>query len=370
MWSQQEIPQRIPFMMHHLYTITSSKQWWRFHGGHNSNGACTYCLETNSSCWFHMFLEWITVTSEWQWNTVDLWLLYFKAAVRLDGRSNGRWHPAQWVCKCHLWRGRRESCSGNWRIGCNNRVLANSSRSWYCNWSRRIKFQGRSILLVEGSVPSCMRTEKTPTGGWLSVYKKNQVYTKLCHLPPFPCKVCGSGNHWDRECPNWDAYNTEKHQVNHTGTSELEEYLLNKAYQLAYSILMNEKLSQINDQDFHKVFPASAFKLAKQECKTEKRIKEQSMKPTQSHPHVSVEEVENEKWKIPQHGYATRAAILEEIEHLSNKKSRFNPPISMPIRIICISLVQLKKAGMSSIGISVLSVKGKVGSLHNDHIDW
>ncbi|KAJ7206984.1 hypothetical protein C8J57DRAFT_1258287 [Mycena rebaudengoi] len=49
------------------------------------------------------------------------------------------------------------------------------------------------------------RPRPPPPGGY--PYAKNDhVTTKMGKAPPSPCKVCGSKNHWDRECPNWGVY--------------------------------------------------------------------------------------------------------------------------------------------------------------------
>ena len=45
------------------------------------------------------------------------------------------------------------------------------------------------------------RQRPPPLGGY--PFKQNDhVSTKLGRLSPSPCKVCGSTNHWDKECPN------------------------------------------------------------------------------------------------------------------------------------------------------------------------
>jgi len=48
-----------------------------------------------------------------------------------------------------------------------------------------------------------------PKGGY--PYSKNDhVTTKMGCLPPSPCKVCGSNNHWDKECPDWSFYEAKQ----------------------------------------------------------------------------------------------------------------------------------------------------------------
>jgi len=93
-----------------------------------------------------------------------------------------------------------------------------------------------------------------PKGGY--PYSKNDhVTTKMGCLPPSPCKVCRSNNHWDKECPNWDVYQGKQQKsAYHIEVCEedLEEY-----YSSVYSVLVAERLakerktSQVSDQDFN-----------------------------------------------------------------------------------------------------------------------
>jgi hypothetical protein len=49
------------------------------------------------------------------------------------------------------------------------------------------------------------RQQAPPVGGYLFL-KNDHVKTKMKKLPPLPCKVCGSNNHWDKECPDWSIF--------------------------------------------------------------------------------------------------------------------------------------------------------------------
>lgn len=61
-------------------------------------------------------------------------------------------------------------------------------------------------------------------------------------LPPSPCKCCGSANHWDKECPDWNTYlERARRSVNSAEAWQDDES--DKAYATAYSILLNERLS-------------------------------------------------------------------------------------------------------------------------------
>lgn len=44
-----------------------------------------------------------------------------------------------------------------------------------------------------------------PPGGYM-FSRNDHVTTKMGRLPPSPCHVCGSENHWDKECPDYDIF--------------------------------------------------------------------------------------------------------------------------------------------------------------------
>ena len=69
-------------------------------------------------------------------------------------------------------------------------------------------------------------------------------------MPPSPCKVCGSANHWDKECPDWNVYfERAKRSAN---VAELwSENESEKAYTTAYSVLLNEKLTETVVDESH-----------------------------------------------------------------------------------------------------------------------
>jgi hypothetical protein len=88
------------------------------------------------------------------------------------------------------------------------------------------------------------RKQRPPPKGGYPFPKNDQAVTKMGKPPPSPCKVCGSAKHWDRECPDWDAY-LEKQRRNVMAVSkdpvEEETDLL---YHSAYMVLMDRRLSE------------------------------------------------------------------------------------------------------------------------------
>jgi hypothetical protein len=82
-----------------------------------------------------------------------------------------------------------------------------------------------------------------PKGGY--PYAKNdQVMTKMGKAPPSPCKVCGSVNHWDRECPDWNVYIEKQKRGVLTVTSSSAGDEADLLYHSAYLVLLDGRISQ------------------------------------------------------------------------------------------------------------------------------
>lgn len=43
--------------------------------------------------------------------------------------------------------------------------------------------------------------------------RRDEVNTSMPRLPAWPCKACGSKNHWDKECPHWDVFQAKVKQA-------------------------------------------------------------------------------------------------------------------------------------------------------------
>ena len=92
------------------------------------------------------------------------------------------------------------------------------------------------------------RQRAPPPGGYM-FSRNDHVTTKMGKLPPSPCQACGSRNHWDKECPDWEVYRTRRASDRKNSHSiekaDEEEDML---YQSAYSILLSQRLvsSQID----------------------------------------------------------------------------------------------------------------------------
>jgi len=111
-----------------------------------------------------------------------------------------------------------------------------------------------------------------PKGGY--PYSKNDhITTKMGRLPPSPCKVCGSNNHWDKECPDWSIYKAKQqkaaYRIEMNEEEDLESY-----YSSIYSILVTERLMSENKQrtgslDFHEAVLREGMDSSSREHKSE-----------------------------------------------------------------------------------------------------
>ncbi|KAJ7676044.1 hypothetical protein DFH06DRAFT_1318182 [Mycena polygramma] len=89
--------------------------------------------------------------------------------------------------------------------------------------------------------------QRPPPKGGYKFAKNDHVTTKMGRAPPSPCKVCGSANHWDRECPDWDTYLERQRRgvlvVTRTPAADEAETI----YHSAYCVLRE---SRIEDASF------------------------------------------------------------------------------------------------------------------------
>ena len=281
------------------------------------------------------------------------------------------------------------------------------------------------------------RQRQPPPGGYM-FSRNDHVTTKMGKLPPSPCQACGSSNHWDKECPDWEVYRvkalTTKRTAHRTeGEPESEER--DKLYQSAYSILLSQRLadSQIDwDQvkpDFESaVHLSNTTALSVEEAKsgyktggtrqTDVEEVENDSQENEDHgdnspsatkhpsrtPHtkypVIVEEMEDEFWAEyrakPKSTNHVLSDMLEEDLHplkdtVQSERNVFNsetsqkttagenpdfprpsiplpppPRESKPVRML---KKRFYPAGESSVGVSVLSVRGWVGHMNNAETD-
>ena len=247
-------------------------------------------------------------------------------------------------------------------------------------------------------------------------------------LPPSPCKVCGSNNHWDKECPDWDVYQAKQeksaYRIELNEEEDLERY-----YSSVYSVLVAERLAKEHktSEDSEKDFDEAVLR-AQGEPFDSKERKSDITTSSWKKQVMFAEEVEDEYWKeyrakekseihllyqvgdeddLEQHKEAygsfksevpkTESVSPEEhvkgdstnptgneptaasSEHSPLGEARplevkdppiihIDPPPSKE-KSFCIPKVRSRPEGTSAIGVLVLSTRGYVGSLKNSETD-
>jgi hypothetical protein len=88
------------------------------------------------------------------------------------------------------------------------------------------------------------KRQRPPPKGGYPFSKNDHVTTKMGKAPPSPCKVCGSANHWDRECPDWDIYlERQRHGVMLVSADPLGEET-DLLYHSVYMVLMDGRMEE------------------------------------------------------------------------------------------------------------------------------
>ena len=174
--------------------------------------------------------------------------------------------------------------------------------------------------------------------------RNDHITTKMGKLPPSPCHACGSDNHWDKECPDWEVYRARlsaKQKDAHSVEKNTDEG--NKLYQSAYGILLSQRVaaSQIDfnrvqsdfDSAVHKE-EACAFIAGKIRCghKTGERRK------------VTVEEIEDESDIIARAKpkSATHILIHESESQEEERPQLSKHPTPLDVKESCASCNELK----------------------------
>lgn len=174
------------------------------------------------------------------------------------------------------------------------------------------------FLLKEAYQILKQRQRAPPKGGY-PFPKNDHIMTKLGHTPPSPCKVCGSKNHWDKECPDWNTFlETWKHSVNGAFSADLdtEEEM---RYMSAYSILLNsriaEHISNPDETSLPQGFEGAAREAFNAMMHMESRRKTDYEVPRKERSQrATVEEVEDEdEIRLRNRPIAPEGILLEEV---------------------------------------------------------
>lgn len=277
------------------------------------------------------------------------------------------------------------------------------------------------------------RQRAPPPGGYIFT-RNDHVTTKMGKLPPSPCKACGSDNHWDKECPDWEIYKARTAPSKKNGyMSEKDVDEGDKMYQTAFSILLSQRVaaSQIDFNQVKAGFEAAVLfneidipnvgvvenghktgevrkttieevededdLKAHEKLKSEKHLlhhvdedPQQDLPPRTKHParssknyarsesskHSSPIEDETllEKEEAERHTFASERTVDVELgqEGPSDQTTEHDftmPPPPKETKPIRMMKKRFYPTGESSVGVSVLSVKGRVGNQDNGITD-
>lgn len=269
------------------------------------------------------------------------------------------------------------------------------------NSSQHILHEAYQVLRQKQCLP--------PKGGY-PFSKNDHITTKMGKMPPSLCKCCGSPNHWDRECPDWNTY-LERAKRSANSVEVWSEDESERAYASAYSVLLNERLSDqvfnqpellesITQQGFKQAssFPwdsvekvsktsvAEAFNASRrtmiEEVEDEDVIAQQAKPKSPKHLLEKIEELrlsEDEDLERVEPNFRSPSPQSDEVE-LSSPQQEDTPnkeafssdtTTAPPTKDLKIKLKKRRfmPAGSSAVGVSVVAVQGWVGSMRNDQID-
>jgi hypothetical protein len=88
------------------------------------------------------------------------------------------------------------------------------------------------------------KRQRPPPKGGYPFSKNDHVTTKMGRAPPSPCKVCGSSNHWDKECPDWNVYIEKQKRGALIIVSDPGDEELGMLYHSAYCVLLDNRLNE------------------------------------------------------------------------------------------------------------------------------
>lgn len=219
--------------------------------------------------------------------------------------------------------------------------------------------------------------------------KQDQVHTSIGRLPAWPCRACGSANHWDRECPMWDRFQSKVKSAKwvEAGDPEEDGQLYTQVYQ-TFLAQIEDSTCVLSEEREDADQPLAEKEAALNQASS---VVSEGNTPTILRK-SSVEDVEDEDQLAQQRKPKARgASALEDADDEpveaeafanysgipshstttgtpSHQTEALDPPLADtdPIRI-----PKRKKAapGKAAVGTSVLSVRGRVNRLQEREID-
>lgn len=235
------------------------------------------------------------------------------------------------------------------------------------------------------------RPRPPPKGGY-PFQKNDHVTTKMGRPPPSPCKVCGSANHWDKECPDWNVYLETRKRSANLGMTTGEDTETESYYKYAYTALLNEKVAmRMGDGDKDKL-PEDFFEAVKDLINdikvSQSPLRKAGVTALSARKKVTIEEVDDVDAMLGCRGDPpSNGHIIEEVDrekgpepppvkqsssgefHAANAEERRSGRTLPSGTRMRIPKARQLKPGQSSIGVSVLSVKGRVNHMVNPEVD-
>lgn len=155
------------------------------------------------------------------------------------------------------------------------------------------------------------RQRAPPPPGYM-FSKNDHVTTKMGRLPPSPCKCCGSGNHWDRECPDWQVYLERTAKSGFMNEQAVDKN--DEAYQSAYGILLSQRIvsMQVDDsklsQGFDKATHNDLTAVIAGGCKSESKARNVNR--------ATIEEIEDEYWQEERNRPKAESLMLHHVDDI------------------------------------------------------
>ena len=171
------------------------------------------------------------------------------------------------------------------------------------------------------------RQRDPPAGGYM-FSRNDHVTTKMGKLPPSPCHACGSSNHWDKECPDYEVYRTRtaldrksRHSVEKTDDKG------DTLYQSAYSILLSQRLatSQIDFDRLNSDFEVAVHSDDVNALSVNVIVSERKSGERRQ---ATVEEVEDEAWLEARSKPKSSTHLLHHIDEVEDEEKP--PPTKHP----------------------------------------
>jgi hypothetical protein len=235
------------------------------------------------------------------------------------------------------------------------------------------------------------RRQRAPPKGGYPFPKNDHVVTKMGKLPPSPCKACGSDKHWDKECPDRDTHEvTQKRTANLSFQTSAEEDETEVSYCAAYAVLLDNRIQEQVEshakemsnslpQGFHEAALTALARALVQGKEGRKTVeKAESQRATV----VEVDDEDDLAARLKEK--AAYGILLEAIptqpptrdvpkERDKDQKSPSDTTDAgtpaPKVEKTRIPKSRITRSGRSAVGVSVVAMKGKIGSVRNGYTD-